>query len=103
MFLHMVKNRVQPKVANIGTIYYLKIGDDLEEILFGCAVCANSPTVNKIIKEPFVVTLNSKIKNNKIFHLPPVFAKRLKTEDDLKIMYIFWRFVLNFDEVSRNL
>ena len=43
---HMVKNRVQPKMTNIGTIYELKIVDDLEEILFGCAVCANGPVVN---------------------------------------------------------
>ena len=43
---HMVKNRVQPKMRNIGTIYELKIVDDLEEILFGFAVCANGPVVN---------------------------------------------------------
>ena len=43
---HMVKNRVQLKMRNIGTIYELKIVDDLEEILFGCAVCANGPVVN---------------------------------------------------------
>ena len=43
---HMVKNRAQPKMRNIGTIYDLKIGDELEEILFGCAVCVNGPVVN---------------------------------------------------------
>ena len=43
---HMIKNRVQPKMRNISTIYDLTFGDDLEEILFGCAVCANGPVVN---------------------------------------------------------
>ena len=43
---HMVKNRAQRKMRNIGTIYDLRIGDDLEEILFGCAVCANGAVVN---------------------------------------------------------
>ena len=59
---HIVKNRVQLKMRNIGTIYGIKIGDDLEEILFGRAVCANGAAVHKITLEPFVVTLNSKTK-----------------------------------------
>ena len=50
-------------MTNIGTIYELKIGDDLEEILFGRAVCANGPVVHYITQEPSVVTLNSKTKN----------------------------------------
>ena len=43
---HMVKNRVQTKMTNIGTIYDIIIGDDLEETLFGRAVCVNGPVVN---------------------------------------------------------
>ena len=45
-FWHMVKNRVQTKMTNIGTIYDIIIGDNLEEILFGRAVCANGPAVH---------------------------------------------------------
>ena len=43
---HMVKNRAQTKMTNIGTIYDITIGDDLEEILFGCAMCVNGPVVH---------------------------------------------------------
>ena len=67
---HMVKNRAQSKMANIGTIYDIIISDDLEEILFGCAVCANGAVLDKITREPFVVTLNSKTKNKKICPTP---------------------------------
>ena len=31
---HMIKNRVQPKMTNTGTIYNIKIDDEFEEILF---------------------------------------------------------------------
>ena len=79
-----------------------KIGDDLEEILFGCAVCANGAVLNKIIQEPFVVTLNSKTKNTIFCPTPPCLAKTQKTEVDLKIGHIFGRFVPNFDGVPRN-
>ena len=74
----MVKNSVQAKITNIGTISDIIISDNLEEILSGCAVCANGPVVNKIIREPFVVTLNRKIKNKKFDPPPPVFVKTLK-------------------------
>ena len=59
---HMVKYRAQAKMANIGTIYDIIIGDDLEEILFGCSVCANGVVLDKTTQEPSVVTLNSKTK-----------------------------------------
>ena len=49
---------------------YQSAKNEVEEILFGCAVCANCPIVNKIIQEPFVVTLNSKIENTKF--VPPL-------------------------------
>ena len=42
---------------------------NLEEILSGCAVCANGVVLDKIIHGPSVVTLNSKTKN-KIFCQP---------------------------------
>ena len=62
---HMVKNHVHAKITNISTIFDTIIGDNIEEILFGCAVCANGPVVNKINRKPFIVTLNRKIKNKK--------------------------------------
>ena len=74
----MVKNHVQAKITNIGTISDIIIGDDLEEILFGCVVCVNGSVVNKITWEPFVVTLNRKTKHKKFVSLPSVFAKTLK-------------------------
>ena len=43
---HIIKNRAQAKITNIGTISDIIIGDDLEEILFGCTVCANGPVAN---------------------------------------------------------
>ena len=42
----MIKNRVQPKMTNTGTIYDIKIDDELEEILFGCSVWANARVVH---------------------------------------------------------
>ena len=75
---------------------------NLEDILFGCAVCFNGPVVNKIIQEPFIVTLNSKTKD-KIFDPPlPDLWKTIKIEVDPKIGHEFWRFVSNFDEVPSN-
>ena len=73
---HMVKNRVQPKMRNIGTIYDLKIGDELEEILFGCAVCANGRAVNS--QEPCVVTLIRKVRKNYFAPTPSSFSKNAK-------------------------
>ena len=81
-FWHMVKNRVQRKMTNIGTIYDIIISDDLEEILFGCAVCANGAVLDKITREPFVVTLNSKTENTffciTIIHAPINFNLKVK-------------------------
>ena len=48
------------------------------------AWCAKTVLLNKIIQEPFVVTLNRKTKNKKFAPPCPVFAKTLKTEVDLK-------------------
>ena len=48
---------------------------NLEEIMFGCAVCANGVVLDKIIHGPSVVTLNSKTKN-KIFCPPQILQKR---------------------------
>ena len=36
----------QAKITNIGAISDTMISNHLEEILFGCAVCANSHVVN---------------------------------------------------------
>ena len=54
------------------------------------------------MQEPFVVTLNRKTKNNFFVPPPPVFAKTLKTEVDLKIGHILGRFVHNFNDVPWN-
>ena len=62
---------------------------NIEEILFGCVKCANGSVMNKNIQEPFVVTLNRKVKNTKFVSPPPLFAKTQKTEIDLKIEHIF--------------
>ena len=50
---------------------------NLKEILFGHAVCVNGPTVNKIIQEPFVVTLNSKTEEKNCI-TPSRFSKNAK-------------------------
>ena len=70
--------------------------------MFGRVICMNGQVMFKIVLEPFIVTLNRKIRIIIFVPLPPVFAKMIKTEVDLKIRHIFWRFVLNFDEVLRN-
>ena len=62
-------------------------------------MCANGVVLDKIIKEPFVVTLNSKTKNIFFCPPPPDFAKTIKPEVELKIGHIFGRLVLNFDEI----
>ena len=48
---------------------------NLEDIFSGRAVYVNGPVVNKIIREPFVVTLSSKKK--KLLH-PSKFNKNVK-------------------------
>ena len=78
-----------------------KLNVKSREMLFGCSVCANV-VLDKRIQKPFIVTTNSKIKNNLFVPPPSDFAKTLKTEVDYKIGHEFWRFVPHFDKVSLN-
>ena len=74
----------------------------LEEILFGCAVCINDPIVSKSLREPFAIKINSKTENKIFGPLPPVFAKTLKTEVELKVRYILDDSSLTLDIMSSN-